>query len=333
LHQLVARAFAAEARTEAYVMRINADDVLSLAFARKRAYEHASRALELDPEAALPFTVLAELQIVDGLHDDAVASARKAVAIAPGEAEAHAALSLVLTYDGRHAEAISAFESALRLDPRLALGTRLDASMSYMLNGQPENAVEMLEAVRAEAANVDDFHAMLAAAYALTGRTKDARAAAAEAARVGPNLSLELFRVRLAHFRRSEDLARFLDALEKAGLQKWPFGFSPGSRERLTAEAIESIATGRIWEGRVDGVGPGILQIDPNGNVAMRTITMFATGKAYVSDDRLCLNYESLILGRTVCGPIYRNPENQAGGEFPFTYANANMIFHFAPRE
>ena len=328
-----ARAFAAEARTEAYVMRHAYDDVLAFPFARKRAYEHAGRALELDPESAMPLSVLADLQSVDGRHEEALASARRAVAIAPGEAATHAALSLVLTYDGRHPEAISAFETALKLDPRLQLGARLDASMSYMLNGQAERAVELLEVARAEAANIAEVDALLAAAYALTGRMEEALVAAAESARLVPNLSLELLRVKLAHLRRSEDLERILDAMAKAGLQKWPFGFLPGSRERLTAEAIENIAIGRKWQGRLDGVGPGILQIDPGGALAMRTNTLFATGKAYVSGDTLCMDRESFTLGRTVCGPIYRNQDTSAAAEFPFTYVNANMIFHFAPRE
>jgi TolB-like protein/tetratricopeptide (TPR) repeat protein len=328
-----ARAFAAQARAEAYILRANYDDVLALPIARKNAYEHAGRALELDPDAALPFAVLAELQTVDGRHEEAVASARKAVAIAPGVAEAYAALSLALTYDGRHPEAISAFETALKLDPHLPLGVRLDACISYMLNGQAERAVELLEAARVESSNVDDFHAMLAAAYALLGRTEDARAAAEETARIGPNVSLELSRVRLAHFRRKEDLDRIIDAFEKGGMQKWPFGFVAGGRERLTGEAIETIAIGKTWQGQLDGVGPGILQIDPSGNLAIRTVTLFATGKAEVSDNSLCINYQGLTLGRTVCGPVYRNSDGSADGEYPYTYVNPNMVFHFAMRE
>jgi TolB-like protein len=328
-----ARAFAAEARTEAYIMRLNYDDLLSLPFARKWAYEHAGRALELDPEAALPFTVLAELQTVDGRHEEALASARRAVAIAPGEAAAYASLSLALTFDGRHPDAIAAFETALKLDPHLPLGPRLDASMSYMLSDQPERAVELLEAARAEAPDIDEVNATLAAAYTLAGRMEEARAAGAEAARLGPNLSVELYRVKLGHFRRNEDLERILDAMGEGGVQKWPFGFRPGPRERLTAEAVGQLAVGKTWQGQLDGVGPGILQIDPDGALAMRTNTLFATGKAYVSGDMLCMDRESFTLGRTVCGPIYRNPDTLAAAEFPFTYVNANMIFHFAPRE
>ena len=44
-----AEAFAADARTSVYVWRTGFDDIIQGALARKRAYEKASRALELDP--------------------------------------------------------------------------------------------------------------------------------------------------------------------------------------------------------------------------------------------------------------------------------------------
>jgi TolB-like protein/class 3 adenylate cyclase len=49
-----AEAFAADARTAAYVMRNNHDDVLPGPVARKRAYEHAGRGLEIDPRRRCP---------------------------------------------------------------------------------------------------------------------------------------------------------------------------------------------------------------------------------------------------------------------------------------
>jgi TolB-like protein len=72
-------AFAAHARTAAYVMRNDYDDVLPGPVARKRAYEYASRALQIDPDASLPLAVLAILQVVDRHYDEALASAERAV--------------------------------------------------------------------------------------------------------------------------------------------------------------------------------------------------------------------------------------------------------------
>ncbi len=76
------------------------------AVARKRAYEAASRALALNPELSLGYSVLALLQMLDSQHEEAVASARKAVALAPNSAEAYLNLAVVLVYAGLHDDAL-----------------------------------------------------------------------------------------------------------------------------------------------------------------------------------------------------------------------------------
>ena len=180
-----AEAFAADARTAAFALRNNHDDVLPAPVARKRAYEHAGRALEIDPEAPLPFAVLAILQVVDGRHEEALASAERAVALGPSDAEAQVALSLVQTFGGHPAEAVAAIETAMRLNPSLPASDRIVAGLAFLLNDKPERAIETLERARAEAPNVDDTYAMLTAAYARAGRMDAAHRAAAEAVRLG----------------------------------------------------------------------------------------------------------------------------------------------------
>jgi adenylate cyclase len=197
-----AEAFAADARTAAQVMRNNYDNVLSGPVARKRAYEHASLALEINPDAPLPFSVLAVLQVVDGRYDEALESAERAVALAPSDSEAHAALSLVLTFSSRHADAVAAIEKAMRLNPNPPISNRVIAGLAFFLSDDPERAIEMLERASAEAPNLDDVHAMLSAAYARAGRSDAARLAAAEAVRLSPNLCVELYRVILGPFPR-----------------------------------------------------------------------------------------------------------------------------------
>ena len=241
--------------------------------ARKRAYEHASRALEIDPEAPLPFSVLAVLQVVDGRHKEALASAERAVALGPSDAEAHAALSLVLTFSGRHADAIAAIERAMRLNPSLPTSDRIVAGMAFLLNDEPERAIDILERARTEAPNVDDTHAMLTAAYARAGQMDAARRAAAEAVRLSPNLCVEIYRVILGPFSDQRDLVKILDAMSAGGLPQWPYGFSADPRDRLAAAEIGRLAFGRTWQGRLEGGGPALAQIQPDGKMAFRTTT------------------------------------------------------------
>jgi len=327
-----AQAFAAMARVEATVMRLNYDDVLTWPVARKRAYEHAGRALEIDQELSLPFSVLSELQLVDHQHAEALKSAERAVTVAPGDPSAHAALGLVLTFNGRHSEAVAAIETARRLDPNLPTVTRQFAGLAYILNGQPRKAVEILERARDAAPNEEETYGRLVAAYALAGKIDAARDAAATVERIGPNLSMELFRVKLAHFRNPEDLNKIITAMTEGGLQKWPFAFRPGNRASLTGPDIKKVTFGRTWRGRLDGVGPAIMQIGSDGKLGFRTTTYIATGTAHVENDMLCEHIDALTLGRTICGPIYRS-DSEAGGQSAYTYVNASKVFRFSPDE
>jgi adenylate cyclase len=312
-------------------MRSNYHDVLPAPMARKRAYEHAGRALEISPEAPLPFSVLAALQVVDGRHEEALASAERAVALGPGDAEAHAALSLVLTFNGRHADAVAAIETAMQLNPSLPTSDRIVAGVAFLLNDEPERAIEVLERARAEAPNVDDTHAMLTAAYARAGQMDAARRAAADALRIGPNLCVEVYRMMLGHFRDHQDLAKILDAMSAGGLPEWPYGFSADPRDRLAAEEIARLTFGRTWQGRIDSGGPALAQIQPDGKMAFRTTTQIVTGVAFVAGDMLCERIEALSLGRPVCGPVYRLSKPSGEDDLAYAYVNASKVFHFSP--
>ena len=325
-----AQAFAADAWLAAYVMRNNYDDVLPGPVARKRAYEHASKSLQIDSSASLPFSVLAILQVVSGRHEEALVSAERAVLLGPNEAEAHTALSFVFTFSGRHADAVTAIETAIQLSTDLPVGDSILAGLAFLLNDQPERAIAMLEGARAKAPGVDDIHVMLAAAYSLTGRTDAAQSAAAEAVRLSPNVCVELYRVTLAHFDNDKDLAKILGALRAAGLPEWPYRYSAGSRDRLTADEIKGLAFGQTWQGRIEGGGPALMQMKPNGDLVFRTISGISTGKARISRDMLCERIDGLSLGRLACGPIYRRTASSGENELTHTYVNASKVFHFS---
>ena len=144
-----ADAYAADARTAAVVWRREYDDVLPSPVARKRAYEMASRALELDPTRPCPMPYWRCFRPSTAIRSGDRLGA-PAVALGPSDAEAQAALSFVLTFSGRHADAVAAVEKALRLDPRLPTGDRIVAALAFLLNEEPERAVGILGAARAE---------------------------------------------------------------------------------------------------------------------------------------------------------------------------------------
>ncbi|WP_256367881.1 MULTISPECIES: adenylate/guanylate cyclase domain-containing protein [unclassified Ruegeria] len=326
-----ARAFAAQARTEALVMRRNYDDVLPFPVARKRAYEHAGRALEIDPDAAMPFAVLSELQTVDRRYEEAIRSAQLSVEKAPGEASAYLALSFAQTFYGRHEEAIENFETALRLNPLLPGYARQIASLSHILTGRPQRAVEILEEIKGNSQGIEDYFNILAAAYAEAGQIQKAQSTAQEVARFAPHTSAQLYRVMFAHFRQKEELDRIIDAMLRAGVQEWPFDFRPGAREKLSADEVTALIDGKVWQGNFEGRGPGLLQISENGSMALRASTLFVTGSAFVEDDKLCIQQPGLALGRPACGSIYKSAEEASEASLPYSYINAHILFNFSP--
>ena len=90
-----ADAYAGYARAAVDVWQFDYSNVLLGAVARKRGYEAAGRALQLDPDQGRAYTVLGILQVVDRAYDEAIASGRKAVALDAGSAEARLNLAVV----------------------------------------------------------------------------------------------------------------------------------------------------------------------------------------------------------------------------------------------
>ena len=324
-----AAAFAADARAAVNVWRDNLDTVLQAALARKRAYENAGRALQLNPDLSLPYAMLAILQVVGGRYDEAIASARRAVALGPGDVEAHVALGYVYLVAGQFAEAAAAIDTALKLDPNLSPADREVAGLVFFFNGDNDRAIATLERARADAPGAVKILVALAAAYARAGRTSDARAAVAEGIRTPPNYtSLAAIRINWAHFRNAKDLTFLVDALREAGLPEWPFSFSADEHTRLNGEAIAQLVLGHTLQGQIEPGFPTIMQIGQDGRTAYRSSRQFLTETVIVDRDELCEKSENLF-GRPVCGPVYRH--GNVAGEPSYAYVNGRQVFYFSP--
>ncbi len=325
-----AEAFAADARTTVYIWRSFFDDVIQSAPARKRAYEKASRALQLDPDLSSPYAILGIMQVVDRRYDEAIASAKRAVAIGPGSAEAQIALGYVQLFASNHAEAVTAVEAALRLDPNLSPIDREIAGLAFLLQGDDAKAIEALERTRDDAPAVGAFRMTLAVAYARAGRLPDAKAAVAGGLRLFEGAryrSLVDWQIGWAHFRNAQDLALLIDALHQAGVPEWPFGFTADEHDRLKGAEITSLVLGHTLQGKLEPNGqPAILQIAPDGAAGFRTMTRMLTETVYVDRDLLCEQSENMF-GRPDCGPVYKR-SNAAVKRY--TFVNSSKVFEFA---
>jgi TolB-like protein/class 3 adenylate cyclase/thioredoxin-like negative regulator of GroEL len=320
-----AEAFAADARTTVYIWRASFHEIIQSALARKRAYEKAGRALELDRDLSSPYAVLGIMQVVDRRYEEAVASAKRGVALDPGDAGAQMALAYVQLFAGNHAAA--AAEAALRLDPNMPAPDREIAGLVFLVQGDTTKAIGTLERTCADAPSVGNYRFTLAAAYVRAGRLPEAQAAVAEGLRLVADAlagwrSLSAWRIGDAHFRNADDLALILEALKAAGLPEWPFGFTADAQEQLKGEEIAALVVGHTLQGRLEPSSqPAILQIGEDGQAAFRSRTRLVTETVYVERNLLCERSENMF-GRPDCGPVYRTDN-------AYTYVNSSKVFHF----
>jgi len=323
-----AEAFAADARTAVYIWRNNYDYVLQSALARKRAYENAGRALQLNPNLSLPYAMLAILQVVDKRYEEAIESAKRAVVLGPGDVQAHVAIGYVYLFAGKFADAAAAIKTALRLDPNLSPVDRQVAGLVFFLNGDNDRAIATLERARADAPGVSAILISLAAAYARAGRIADARAAVAQCIRSPDYNSLAGIRVGWAHFRNGKDLTFLVETLREAGLPEWPFNFSADENDRLNDDAIARLVLGHTLQGRIEPGVPTMMQIGQDGKTAFRSSSQFLTETVFVDRDQLCEKSEN-IFGLADCGPVYKR--KSADGGPSYAYVNSSKVFYFSP--
>ena len=150
----------------------------ALQFARRMF----SRAIELDPDYALAYAGIADCSSQLYKYWDASAAnleqaesaSRRALALAPDLAEAHAARGFALTLGGSHEEANREFETALRLNPKL-YEAYLYYGNSRFAEGKSPEAAELY--VLASEVRPEDYQAIALAglSYAALGNEAAAR--------------------------------------------------------------------------------------------------------------------------------------------------------------
>ena len=322
-----ADAYAGYARIVTDAWLYQRDDVRPIPVARKEAYEAASRALALDPGNPRPYSILSALQSADGWHDQAIETARKAIALQPNNAEAYTYLAGALTYAGRHTEALAAMETALRIDPKPSPQFRADLGWVLFHNHQYERALAELEKARDAGVNYLEF---FAAAYVKLGRLAEAQATARKLTEIGGAISLEFLRVQYSHYRRKEDLDQLLDALRTAGVPEWPYRYQGRPEHRLDGREIAALTFGRTWIGYGDNDRPFIQEISEDGRVAYRDTLTLITGVISAEGNKLCQQYEALLMGRKHCGYVYRNPGGTSEAKDEYVYASPYAIYRFS---
>ena len=179
----------------------------------------AERAIALDdglPQAHWAVArVYSRRQLFDG--ERAIASLRKAIALDPSYADAHAFLATVLSLVGRAEEALGHVETAMRLNPHFPFWYYYALGSSQFMLTRYDAAIESFEKAIERNSAWRPPHLYLVAAYGHRGMIDEAEWEMEELRMLG-------FEPRLANWRSRIQIqdpayrARYFDGLRKAGV-------------------------------------------------------------------------------------------------------------------
>jgi len=145
----------------------------------------------------------------------------RALELNPNAAESHAGYGLTLLYlGGRTREAVVALETARRLDPHMSPSDSVRSrawtlALAYYLQRRYADAITLVEQHLEWFPHHSGMHALLAAAYARSGRGADAERAAAEVRRLDPFFDMARFGTGLES---KADRHHLHEGLREAGL-------------------------------------------------------------------------------------------------------------------
>jgi TolB-like protein/class 3 adenylate cyclase len=183
-----------------------------------RAVELEQKALTLDEFLSGPHAVLGIIYLFKKQHEQALAEARRALALNPNNAENLTQIGQILAFSGQPQEGIRLVEKAMRLNPRYPPLYVLELSLTYRMAGRYKEALAPGEKFLALAPNSAPAHFNLAVIYSELGMEEKARSVVADWQRLTPNISVEFFRQFLP-FKNPADVERHLAALRRAGLK------------------------------------------------------------------------------------------------------------------
>jgi adenylate cyclase len=186
---------------------------------RKRAFELVKKAISLDDSFAGAHAVLGGLYVIkERNYDKAIAQCERALDLVPNLDVANIWMGIVLTWAGRHEEAVGYCEQALRLNPMPEAWAFRALGLAYAWVGRYEEAIATHKKALQRAPNDIVAHLLLTTAYGWAGRLEEARIQAAEVLRIYPKFCIR----RGGLYKNPEDWELTKNALRKAGLPDCP---------------------------------------------------------------------------------------------------------------
>jgi TolB-like protein/Tfp pilus assembly protein PilF len=174
----------------------------------------AERAVSLDPGSADAHWILGYVRTYDFMLDEGIAEFEAALDINPNHADAWAFFTDLRVFEGHPLKAIESARTAFRLNPYPPGVYYWMMGWALYAAGEYEESAEIL---RHDAARGTGSWRLLAASLAQLGRMEEAKAEAAQFLAIHPSFSISRWG-KTQPFRKSADLAHFLEGYRKAGL-------------------------------------------------------------------------------------------------------------------
>ncbi|MCZ6470248.1 MAG: winged helix-turn-helix domain-containing protein [Gammaproteobacteria bacterium] len=181
---------------------------------KKLVYETAGKALELDSNNAEALAILGLIQVVSGSYEAGISSVRSAVAINPVNPQLHADLATVLSYDGKHQEALDSINRAINqheTPPVVYFGER---ARIYFFLGQLEKALADAE----NALDIRDIRDFSVFIYGALNDRESAKPLVSIRLKVRPWENQAYYTNIFAYYRRPQDIELIVESAAKAGI-------------------------------------------------------------------------------------------------------------------
>ncbi len=181
---------------------------------KKLVYETAGKALELNSNNAEALAILGLIQVVSGSYEAGIASVRNAVAINPVDPQLHADLATVLSYDGKHQEALESINWAINqheTPPVVYFGER---ARIYFFLGQLEKALADAE----NALDIRDIRDFSVFIHGALNDRESAQPLVSIRLKARPWENQAYYTNIFAYYRRPQDIELIVESAAKAGI-------------------------------------------------------------------------------------------------------------------
>ena len=184
----------------------------------KKAEELAQKSLALDNTNPNTISLIGHIYLLKRQHDKAIAEGERAIDLDPNSAYGYMLLAATYRFSGRAKEGIPLLEKAIRLQPYTPSSYYYQLGMAYNFTGQYDEAIAVLK--KSLKRTPDHLLSLigLTVAYSLADRMEEARATAEELLKVNPKFSVASLEKK-APYKHKSDLELSMGALRKAGLK------------------------------------------------------------------------------------------------------------------